>query len=105
MEMACAVCGERARYRFQREDRPGLDLRCRRHAVLYCPVCWRAVRVAVLVGTILFFINQADVVVSGHLTPAVGLKIALTFLVPLCVSTYSQLQVNRIPVPRAPTAG
>jgi hypothetical protein len=104
MAMTCAVCAGRARYRFQREDMSGLDLRCRRHAVFYGPVCWRAVRVAAVVGTILFFINQADVVVGGRLTPVVVLKIALTFLVPFAVSTYSQLQINRVQEPPAPTA-
>ncbi len=56
----------------------------------------RAVRVALVVGTALFVINQLDVVVNGGLTPLVAAKIALTFLVPYSVSTYSALQVNRV---------
>lgn len=56
----------------------------------------RALRVALVVGLILFAINQLDVVVRGEVTPLVTAKIALTFLVPYGVSTYSALQVNRL---------
>jgi hypothetical protein len=47
----------------------------------------RTVGVALVVGTILFVINQLDVVLRGHATPGVVLKVALTYLVPFCVST------------------
>lgn len=63
---------------------------------MYRPVTRRALRVALVVGTILFIINQADVVLRGDLTTTVALKIALTYLVPYSVSTYSALQINRI---------
>jgi hypothetical protein len=56
----------------------------------------RALRVAAVVGLALFLINQLDVVLSGGLTALVALKIALTFLVPYSVSTYSALQVSRL---------
>lgn len=56
----------------------------------------RAVRVALVVGVILFAINQLDVVLRGEVTPLVAAKIALTFAVPYAVSTYSALQVNRL---------
>ena len=56
----------------------------------------RALRVAAVVGTILFVINQLDVVASGTLTALVAGKIALTYLVPYSVSTYSALEVNRL---------
>jgi uncharacterized membrane protein len=52
--------------------------------------------VAAVVGTILFSINQLDVVVGGHLTALVALKVALTYVVPYSVSTYSALEVNRL---------
>jgi len=55
----------------------------------------RAVRVALVVGSILFVINQLDVVLRGGLDAVVAGKIALTFLVPYAVSTYSALEVNR----------
>ena len=56
----------------------------------------RAWRVALVVGFVLFAINQLDVVLRGEVTPLVVLKIALTFGVPYAVSTYSALQVNRL---------
>jgi hypothetical protein len=71
-------------------------LRCWRHGVSYGPVLRRAVRVALVVGTLIFLINQADVVLSGHLTRLVAVKIGLTYLVPFSVSTYSALALNRI---------
>jgi hypothetical protein len=52
--------------------------------------------VALIVGVILFTINQLDVVLQGELTPVVAAKIALTFAVPYGVSTYSALQVARV---------
>ena len=57
----------------------------------------RAIRVALVVGLALFVINQLDVVLGGGLTPLVAAKVALTFVVPYSVSTYSALQVNRLP--------
>ncbi|HEY6959424.1 MAG TPA: nitrate/nitrite transporter NrtS [Candidatus Limnocylindria bacterium] len=56
----------------------------------------RALRVALVVGVVLFVINQLDVVLRGGTTPIVLAKIALTFLVPYAVSTYSALEVNRL---------
>ncbi|TMG35415.1 MAG: hypothetical protein E6H88_12585 [Chloroflexi bacterium] len=64
--------------------------------MLYPRVRDRALRVAAVVGTILFLINQLDVVVSGMFTALVAGKIALTYLVPYSVSTYSALEVNRL---------
>jgi hypothetical protein len=46
----------------------------------------RSVGVAVIVGTLLNFINQGDVLIRGAHVDA--LKIALTYLVPYCVATY-----------------
>ncbi len=43
---------------------------------------------ALAAGTVLFFINQFDVVASGRATPLVWLKVGLTYLVPFCVSNY-----------------
>ena len=43
---------------------------------------------AALVGTILFFINQADVVFGGQATAATWVKIVLSYLVPFLVSNY-----------------
>jgi hypothetical protein len=43
---------------------------------------------AVLVGTVLFFINQADVVFRGEATAATWVKVGLSYLVPFLVSNY-----------------
>jgi hypothetical protein len=93
----CGVhgCRSAARYQFSAGSAAS-DLRCSRHAIVYGPVLGRAGRVALLVGTILFVINQSDVVLMGQLTPLVVAKIALTYLVPFSVSTYSALAANRI---------
>ena len=55
----------------------------------------RAVKVGVIVGTILAAINHGDAILSGALTPGVALKIALTYLVPYCVSTFAAVQALR----------
>ena len=69
--------------------------RCGWHALVYRPVCGRAIRVALIVGTILMAINQGDVLLSGQLTALVASKIVLTYTVPFSVSTYSALAANR----------
>jgi hypothetical protein len=55
----------------------------------------RAVGVALVVGTILFAINQLDAVLRGELTFVLAAKVALTYLVPYCVSTYSAVEGSR----------
>ena len=54
--------------------------------VAYRPHLFRTIRIALIVGTILFVINQLDVIVRGHATPFVWFKVALTYCVPFCVS-------------------
>ena len=51
----------------------------------------KTIGIALFVGTVLFLINQLDVVVSGHATVLVWCKIGLTFVVPFCVSNYGIL--------------
>ncbi len=65
-------------------------------ALFYWPVCQRALVVALVVGTILMLINQADVLLSGHASALTVAKIGLTYLVPFSVSTYSALAANRL---------
>lgn len=66
------------------------------HALLHPAVRDRAVTVAAIVGTVLFAINQLDVILAGAFTPLVGAKILLTYGVPYAVSTYSSLASSRI---------
>jgi hypothetical protein len=93
----CGVsrCDRAAAYRFV-SGKLDADARCHWHALTYRPVCGRAIMVALIVGTILMVINQADVILGGHMTPLVAGKIALTYLVPFSVSTYSALAANRL---------
>src|SRR5262245_30612550 len=98
-QVVCNVCGRSsgARYVFRSQDGSSPpSVRCWRHAPFYGPLFRQALRIALVVGTILFVINQADVVFSGRTTPLVVVKIALTYLVPFLVSTYSALEVNHI---------
>ena len=59
------------------------------------PYLARTVAVAVVVGTVLFAINQLDVVLEGRATTVTWLKIALTYLVPFLVSNYGILAASR----------
>jgi hypothetical protein len=55
----------------------------------------KTIGIAVLVGTVLFAINQLDVVLRGAATSVVWLKVALTYLVPFCVSNTGVLIASR----------
>jgi len=51
----------------------------------------RTAATAVIVGTILFCINQLDVVLRGDATPVTWLKVCVTYLVPFTVSNIGVL--------------
>ena len=55
----------------------------------------RATVVAMVVGTILVAINHGDAIVRGDLSMGRLLRIALTVMVPYCVSTYSSVSALR----------
>jgi hypothetical protein len=55
----------------------------------------RALKVAVLVGTILVLINQGDVLLAGQASGKTWLQIVLTYMVPYCVSTFASVQAIR----------
>ncbi|MCP5025933.1 MAG: hypothetical protein GY929_06570 [Actinomycetia bacterium] len=63
--------------------------------VLYRHHLVRTVTVAVVVGTVLFCINQLDVVISGDATTTTWVKSATTYLVPFCVANYGVLTATR----------
>jgi len=48
----------------------------------------RTLTIAFVVGTVFFSINQLELVLSGHATTVVWLKIAMTYLTPVCVSNF-----------------
>jgi hypothetical protein len=56
---------------------------------------WRTVRIALIVGTVLFCINQLDVVLSGRAGLVVWLKVAVTYCVPFVVSNLGVLIGSR----------
>ena len=63
--------------------------------VRYRPHLLKTIRVALIVGTIIFAINQLDVVLRHKATLATYLKCAVTYLVPFCVSNYGILVASR----------
>lgn len=52
----------------------------------------RAIKVALVVGSILMLINHGDVILNNGLSIKEFIKITLTYLVPYCVSTYSSTE-------------
>jgi len=61
----------------------------------YGPYLRKTTFTALIVGTILFAINQLDVVISGRAGPFVWFKVGLTYLVPFCVSNYGVLVATK----------
>lgn len=69
--------------------REGLSVMAmRRHVVA-------TVRIALVVGTVLFAINHLDVVAGGEATPRTWVKAAVTYLVPWVVSNLGILTATR----------
>lgn len=64
--------------------------------VCYRPHLRKTVTIALVVGTVLFCINQLDVVLRGDATAVVWLKSAITYLVPFCVSNAGVLVASRV---------
>src|SRR5258707_11863770 len=92
----CDRCMRIAQFRFARAGAPP-TLRCWRHAVFYGPVFRRALQVAAVVGTILFAINQLNVVLSGGGTPILGVQNAPTDPGPVFFSALSPFGMNPLP--------
>jgi len=56
------------------------------------PVYKRALRIMLVVGTILALINHGEALLTGEIAIKGWIQIVLTFLVPYCVSTYASVQ-------------
>jgi len=54
-------------------------------------VAKRSLKVGLVVGTILALINYTDRILAGQMTGVDWVKLALTYLVPYCVSTYASV--------------
>ena len=63
------------------------------HLLFHPTAVRRAIKVALLIGTLLILINQADLLLAGTLPPL--WKIILTYLVPYGVSSYSTAALLR----------
>jgi hypothetical protein len=63
--------------------------------IAYRPHLRRTIVIAVVVGTMLFAINQLDVVVRGDATAVVWIKSAVTYVVPFCVANAGVLAASR----------
>jgi hypothetical protein len=58
-------------------------------------VVQRAIKMAVVVGSILTVINHWDSLLAGHFTANIWAQIGLTYLVPYCVSTFASVEAIR----------
>lgn len=65
--------------------------------VCHRPHLRKTLLIAFLVGTVLFTINQLDVVLRGDADTGVWVKSAVTYLVPFCVSNVGVLVGTRRP--------
>lgn len=68
--------------------------------IAYPPHLKRSLATALVVGTILFTINQLDVVLADGWTLRVAIKSGLTYLVPFCVTNVGILTATKRPASR-----
>lgn len=62
--------------------------------VLYPLYLRRTIRIALVVGTVIFMINHLDEVIMGKATLVTWVKGAVTYLVPFCVSNFGVLSAT-----------
>ena len=55
-------------------------------------ILMRAIKVALVVGSVLMLINHGDVILSNGLSTREFIKITLTYFVPYSTSTYSSVE-------------
>ena len=56
---------------------------------------YRALMVALVIGTVLNLINSYDVFMEGQFTSRNILRVTLTYITPFCVSLYSSINATR----------
>ncbi len=61
------------------------------HLAMQPSIKRRAIRVALVVGSVFFMINYADKLIAGTLTQPEIFKALVSYCVPYCVSTYSSV--------------
>ena len=70
----------------------GVDMLCGIRCVLKDrPTMIRSLKIALVVGTILFALNQGDIVLGGEFPSALMWKIPLTYITPFFVSLWGVL--------------
>ena len=90
----CEVCERPAGYQLGRENLA--RALCLRHLVVAPPVVKRAGLTALVVGTALVLINQWDLLLAGDLSLRLASKVALTYCVPYCVTTWGVIGGARV---------
>ena len=101
---SCGACGRlvKKRYGFAfKSVAPETDhdalthiqeiVKCIYCAIRHTPMLRRSLKVAIVVGTVLTLLNQADTIFSGYWPNALYWKIPLTYCVPFLVATYGAL--------------
>jgi len=63
--------------------------------ICYPPYLKKTLRLAFVVGSVLFALNHLDEVMRGHATLGVWVKGAVTYLIPFCVSNFGVLVATR----------
>ncbi len=94
----CTECradlGRRRSFLFQGEAGP--LVKCARCALCHRPMVARALRVSLVVGTILIAINQGDVLLRGEWRTSFAWKLPLTYMIPFLVATWGGLGNSRV---------
>ena len=70
---------------------PALNAKCFQCALRHGPMLRRSLLVALVIGTILAFLNHGDTFLTGNWRPGLYWKVPLTYLVPFCVATFGAL--------------
>lgn len=58
---------------------------------------------AVVVGTVLSLVNQGTVITDGHTDGGTWVRVAVNYLVPICVASVGYLGARRVPRRDSPT--
>ena len=80
---------------FELRGRGRRTLRCLGCAIAHPPLLARSAGIALVIGSVLVAINQADVLLGAVWPPALLWKVPLTYLVPFVVATSGALFNSR----------
>ena len=77
------------------QEQAGQITKCIFCAIRHFAMLKRSLSVALVVGTVLTFLNQGDIIFAGDWKSALYWKVPLTYCVPFCVATYGALSNSR----------